>query len=167
MTSRRACLKSLGGSLAALAASRSAPAAFAAETVSKAEPSNLAMPGLHRGRVVAVESPAVIVEGAYQPETVQRMMRRGMTELTGAGDWVEAWKRFFAPGDVVGIKVNPVGAPRVISDASVVREIIAGLEAAGVKRQDIVVYDRDREQFLRGGFDKSRPEGVRGAQAAE
>jgi uncharacterized protein (DUF362 family) len=167
MPSRRACLKSIGGGLAALAASRSAPVAFAAEIASKAEPSNLAMPGLYRGRVVAVESPGVIAEGAYQPETVQRMMRRGMTELTGAGDWVEAWRRFFAPGDVVGIKVNPVGAPHVISDASVVREIIAGLEAAGVKRQDIVVYDRYRRQFLRAGFDKWLPEGVRTAYAVE
>ena len=95
------------------------------------------------------------------------MMRRGMAELTGSDGWVDAWSRFFAPGDVVGIKVNPVGAPRVISDASVVREIIAGLEAAGVKRGDIVVYDRYRDQFLQAGFDRWLPEGVRTANAVE
>ena len=68
---------------------------------------------------------------------------------------------------MVGIKVNPVGAPHVISDASVVREIIAGLEAAGVKRQEIVVYDRYRDQFLQAGFHKWLPDGVRTSHAVE
>jgi hypothetical protein len=35
------------------------------------------------------------------------MMRRGMTGLTGAADWVDAWKQFVQPGDVVGLKLNP------------------------------------------------------------
>jgi len=95
------------------------------------------------------------------------MMRRGMMELTGSDGWAAAWRRFFVPGDVVGIKVNPVGAPHVISDGSVVREIIAGLESAGVKRKDIIVYDRYRAQFFGAGFDKWLPEGVRTSSAAE
>jgi uncharacterized protein (DUF362 family) len=49
----------------------------------------------------------------------------------------------------------------VISDATVVQEIVRGLEAAGVKRQDIVVYDRYRKQFYSAGIDKWLPEGVR------
>jgi hypothetical protein len=95
------------------------------------------------------------------------MMRLGMKELVGADGWADAWRRFFEPGDVVGIKVNPVGQPHVISDATVVREIIAGLESAGVKPQDIVVYDRYRKEFLRVGFDKWLPEGVRTSNAVE
>ena len=35
-----------------------------------------------------------------------------MMELTGADGWVDAWRQFFEPGDVVGIKVNPVGQPK-------------------------------------------------------
>ena len=37
------------------------------------------------------------------------MMRKGMTDLTGAGGWADAWRLLVEPGDVVGIKVNPVG----------------------------------------------------------
>jgi uncharacterized protein (DUF362 family) len=125
------------------------------------------MPGPYRGRVVSVESPTSIKDGVYQPDTIQSMMRRGMSELTGAAGWAEAWRQFVEPGDVVGIKVNPVGMPHVISDASVVREIIAGLEAAGIKRRDIVVYDRYKDQFFQAGFDKWLPEGVRVSHAAE
>lgn len=125
------------------------------------------MPGPYRGRVIAVQDSAVLLSGQYQAESVRRMMRRGMTALTGADGWADAWWRFFQSGDVVGIKVNPVGQPHVISDATVVREIIAGLEAAGLKRRDIVVYDRYRAQFLRAGFQQWLPDGVRTAYATE
>jgi uncharacterized protein (DUF362 family) len=117
--------------------------------------------------VVAIQNPAVLISGQYQAEAVRQMMRLGMKELVGAEGWVDAWRRFFEPGDVVGIKVNPVGQPHVISDATVVREIIAGLESAGVKRPDIVVYDRYRKQFFQAGFDKWLPEGVRMSSAVE
>jgi hypothetical protein len=168
ITSRRDYLKAISKGLAAAVVAEGAkPFALAAQTESKDEVSKLALPGLNRGRVVAVENPAVLVSGQYQAEAVRQMMRRGMTELTGADSWVNAWRGFFEPGDVVGIKLNPGGQPLVKSDATVVREIIAGLEAAGVKPQDIVAYDRYRDQFYEAGYDKWLPEGVRISNACE
>lgn len=164
---RRECLKAISGGLAAAAVGKAKARAFAASAESKANSSPLAMPGPYRGRVVAVQNPAVLVSGKYQAAEIQQMVRLGMTNLTGTDGWVDAWRRFFEPGDVVGIKVNPVGQPYVISDATVVREIITGLEAAGVKRRDIVVYDRYRDQFLKAGFDKWLPDGVRTSSAAQ
>jgi len=124
------------------------------------------MPGPFRGRVVAVTDPGSISSGVYRAPAVSSMIERGMANLTGASYPTSAWKTFFEPGDVVGIKLNPVGQPHVISDASVVRAIIGGLESAGVKRRDIVVYDRYRDQFFQAGFDKWLPEGVRTASAS-
>ncbi|MBM3813216.1 MAG: DUF362 domain-containing protein [Acidimicrobiia bacterium] len=144
--------------LASLGASASVALAQTAQTSSRADASRLSMPGLFRGRVVAVHHPA---------DAVPAMFERGMRELTGAPDKTAAWKLFFEPGDVVGIKLNPVGMPYVINRADVTREIIAGLESAGVKRRDIVVYDRYRAQFLKAGFDKFLPQGVRWTAAAE
>lgn len=167
MLDRRTCLKSLGGLVSLGAAGVAEAGQPEARAEKPAASTRLGIPGLYRGRVVAVESPQSIVEGRYQPETVQTMMRRGMAELTGTKDWAEAWKQFVEPGDVVGIKVNPVGSPHVISDASVLREIIAGLEAAGIRRKDIVVYDRYRKQFFDAGFDKWLPDGVRISWATE
>jgi uncharacterized protein (DUF362 family) len=164
---RRECLEAIGRGVALTVAAGSAPRGVAAQFDSKTAPSKLAMPGPYRGRVVAVQSQGVLASGQYQAGVVRQMMRRGMSELVGADGWADAWRRFFEPGDVVGIKVNPVGQPYVISDATVLREIIAGLESAGVKRQDIVVYDRYRQQFLKAGFDKWLPEGVRTSHAAE
>ena len=47
-----------------------------------------------------------------EPGAVEKMIAKGMCELTGADHPGAAWKRFFERGDVVGIKVNPVGRKR-------------------------------------------------------
>ncbi|MBX5494915.1 MAG: DUF362 domain-containing protein [Bryobacteraceae bacterium] len=141
--------------------------ARASSTFGKSERTKWSMPGLLPGRVVRVEHSGSIISGVYQREPVQQMIRRGMLELTGASDPVEAWRIFFQPGEVVGLKLNPVSRPYVISAPEVVHEIIAGLESAGIKRKDIVVYDRYKVEFYRAGFDKWLPEGVRISYAAE
>ena len=127
----------------------------------------LGMPGLCPGKVVSVSHPACIVGGQFQTDPIRRMMDSGMMELTEAPDPTAAWRQFFERGEVVGIKVNPVGGPQIISCAQVLQKIIAGLQSAGVRREDIVVYDRYRAQFLKMGFDKWLPEGVRWSSAAE
>src|SRR5262245_50018606 len=90
------------------------------------------IPGPFPGRVVAVERPGAVVERKYQREAVHSMINKGMMELTGAPSPQEAWKQFFQPSDVVGLKLNPVGQPYVISAPEVVQEIIEGLKMAGV-----------------------------------
>jgi uncharacterized protein (DUF362 family) len=159
--SRRRLLQASFGvpSLAALALN--------AQTSSRTDASRLAMPGLYRGKVVAVHHPASIAGGRFGAEPIRDMIAKGMMSLTGAPDPAAAWKQFIEPGDVVGIKVNPVGQPHVISSPEVLREIIGGLRAAGLKPQDIVVYDRYRRQFLGAGFDKWLPEKVRWSSATE
>jgi uncharacterized protein (DUF362 family) len=125
------------------------------------------IPGAFPGRVVAVERPGAVVERKYQREAVRSMLNRGMMELTGAPSPQEAWKHFFEPSDVVGLKLNPVGQPYVISAPEVVQEIIEGLKMAGVPTKNIVAYDRYRREFLTAGFDKWLPEGVRWTFASE
>ncbi len=84
-----------------------------------------------------------------------------MLELTGAPAWTDAWRALFEPGDVVGIKVSPVGGPKLCSDALVMRQIIEGLGQAGVKPRDVIVFNRYRSEILDTGIDKWLPEGVR------
>jgi uncharacterized protein (DUF362 family) len=141
--------------------------AFAAQVSSNATATKLSMPGLFRGRVVEVHHPGCIDRGKYQAEAVLQMMRSGMNELTGAGGWAEAWRLFAQPGDVVGIKVNPVGFPEICSAPEVLRQIIDGLKTAGIKSKDIVVYDRYHDQFVKAGFPEWLPEGVRWTSAAK
>src|SRR5262249_56439936 len=86
---------------------------FAARSREVPNPAS-AMPGRFPGRVVEVRHPgAVNADYGVNPDAVNQMMDRGMTALTGAEHPVEAWRSVFERGDVVGIKVNPVGrAPK-------------------------------------------------------
>jgi uncharacterized protein (DUF362 family) len=113
--------------------------------------------------VVAVRHPRCIASGQYQKEPVRQMIERGMRELTGASGWVDAWRVFVQPGDVVGIKLNPNGMPRVISAPEVLHAVIDGLQQAGVRPRDIVVFDRNRSFILKAGYDQWLPAGVRWA----
>jgi hypothetical protein len=138
-----------------------AAAATATLSQSKAAVSkNLGLPGPYPGRVIAIEHPGSIVADVYQKETIQQMMQRGMTELTQAPAWQDAWRTFFEKGDVVGIKVSPVGGPKLASDASVLRSIIDGLNEAGVTNSNIIVFNRYRQEAVVAGIDKWLPEGV-------
>ncbi len=139
----------------------SAAAASRALSQSRQPESRLAMPGPWPGRVVAVEHPRSIVSNAYQAEPVREMLRRGMTELTGAPGWLDAWRMLFGKGDVVGIKVSPVGGPQLSSDAIVLNEILDSLAAAGVPHRDVIVFSRYRAEIPSSGIDKWLPADVR------
>jgi hypothetical protein len=134
----------------------------AVESQSRASAATMpGMPGPYPGRVIAVENPACIVSGAYQPEPVRQMMDRGMKELTGAPTAQKAWGSLFQKGDVVGIKVSPVGGPHLCSDASVLHSIFDGLNQAGVSDENIIVFNRYREETITAGIDKWLRPGVR------
>lgn len=141
--------------------------ARAAEVSSKSSRSRLGMPGLFPGRVVVASHPGCLLEGKFHADPIRRLLDEGMMELTDADHPTEAWRLFFEPGDVVGIKLTPVGGPLVMSGPEVLQGIVAGLESAGVRRKDIVVYDRYRRQFLQNGMDTWLPSGVRWSAASE
>jgi uncharacterized protein (DUF362 family) len=120
------------------------------------------MPGPYRGRVVTVHAPACIDEVTEQVDvpTVQRMIARGMTSLTGDRDARDSWARFFQAQDVVGIKVNSSGAPGAMSMPDVVAEIARNLILVGVPAANIVVHERGA-QIMTPRYDRFVPEGVR------
>jgi uncharacterized protein (DUF362 family) len=138
-----------------------AGAAVSYGTVMAKPTEKLGLPGPYPGRVIAIEHSGSIIDGKFQRPAIHSMMDRGMMNLTGAPSPQDAWRSFFEPGDVVGIKLNPVGRPDVISSPETVNEIIAGLQSAGVPLKNIVAYDRYKREFLEAGFDKWLPEGVR------
>lgn len=121
----------------------------------------LGLPGPFPGRVISVGHPNCVSERKYQRAAVREMLNKGLMELTGAPTPQDAWKFFFEPTDVVGLKLNPVGQPYVISSPEVVQEIIAGIQSAGVPAKNIIAYDRYKREFISAGFDKWLPEGVR------
>jgi uncharacterized protein (DUF362 family) len=161
---RRAFLRT-AGALTALAALGEAQAhAFGAAAPA---PGNLpGMPGRYPGRVVEVQDPNSVTDGVPNAEAVRAMVQRGVAALTGIDEPVEAWRSMFEKGDVVGIKVNPVGQPFAISNFATVHAIVEGLKSAGVNAGDIIVYDRYKNQFQKAGYEANLPSGCRWDWAA-
>jgi uncharacterized protein (DUF362 family) len=123
--------------------------------------SPMGMPGLFPARVIEVRDERAIVESRISEEVVRHMVERGMRELTGASTAKEAWVRFFEPRDVVAIKVNPSGVPGTTTQLELLREVIRGIQSAGVENRNIVVYDRFSRQLEEAGYPAAVPAGVR------
>jgi hypothetical protein len=120
------------------------------------------MPGPWPGRVVSVKSPRCLDAAGRvaDAEVVREMMDRGMRALTGEATTLDAWRRLFEPGDVVGIKVNAGGVPYVVSSPAIVAEACRQLLAVGIPASSIVVFERFRNQLDGIGYRPHLPEGV-------
>jgi len=99
--------------------------------------------GLEKSRVVSVAAADILKDGAYNPEAVQRAFAAGLSEMTGQKTLQNAWASLVSPEDVVGIKINCIGAPKISSSLASINETIAGLKSAGVKDNNIIVWDRE------------------------
>ena len=115
-----------------------------------------------RSLVVSAATEGLLKDGAYEPGAVHRAFAAGLTEMTGKGTLRDAWASLVAPSDVVGIKINAIGAPKISTSLASVRETIAGLVSAGVKENNIVVWDRTDREVARTGLTINKgAEGVR------
>jgi uncharacterized protein DUF362 len=120
------------------------------------------MPGSYPGRVVAVNSDKCVdtTSGAANADIVREMMARGMRTLSGARTTQDAWRRFFVPADVVGIKVNCGGYPHCVSAYEIVAETVRQLMDVGIRPGQIYVYERFQNQMNEVNYAPHLPEGI-------
>jgi hypothetical protein len=120
------------------------------------------MPGPHPGRVIAVHSEKSVdtTSSAADADVVAEMMTRGICALTGDRTAPEAWRRFFVPTDVVGLKVNCGGHPWVVSAYEIVAEVIRQLMGVGIPPTQIYIYERFQNQMDEVNYAPHVPPGV-------
>jgi len=112
--------------------------------------------------VVAVAADDMLIDLDYNAAAVHRAFDAGLRELTGEKTLRGAWSSLVSPDDVVGIKINGIGAPRISSSLASINETVAGLKTAGVRENAIVIWDRMDRDFRRMGLAINRgPSGVR------
>ncbi len=119
------------------------------------------LPGKYPGKVVRVKTGTNPVGQKIDGARVAKEIEAGMAELTGEKDMAKAWGKFVGPRDVVGIKVNPIGEKILSTKPEVVDAVIAGLLAAGVRKENIVIWDRRHFQLQDAGFTPERFPGIR------
>ncbi|MDD8016279.1 MAG: DUF362 domain-containing protein [Acidobacteriota bacterium] len=129
------------------------------EDALKVPRTRLSLPGLFPGRVVEVNDPSSMNEGKPDAEAVRSMLRKGLSGLTGA-DFKKAFALFFGKNDIVGIKVNPVGAGIISTHLEVVDAVVDWLTESGLPRGNIIVWDRFDYMLKDAGFTAERFPGI-------
>ena len=123
-----------------------------------AEPTPTPVPS--RSIVYRAESSGAIADYEANPEIVRRMVDQLVVAVTGQPTVASAWASLVKPTDVVGIKVCASGAPLFSTHPAVVDAIQSGLIEAGVRSQNIVVWDREQKLLRLAGF-QARSAGYR------
>ncbi len=119
------------------------------------------LPGKYPGKVVRVKTGPNPVGEKIDGDRVRREVAAGLAALTGEKEPAKAWAKFAGPKDVVGIKVNPIGENLLSTKPEVVDAVIEGLLAAGVKKDNIVIWDRRLFELETAGFTAARFPGIR------
>ena len=117
------------------------------------------LPGLFPGKVVGVKDELAMNEQGVNGKVVASMFEKGIQGLTGKS-MDKSFKLFFDKNDIVGIKVNPVGAGLIATRLEVVDAIIAWLRQGGLPAKNIVIWDRFDYMLADAGFTPARYPGI-------
>lgn len=122
-------------------------------------PSGAPRAAASKSRVVLVRHAAVVdAEGKVQEPLLQKILDKAITEFSGESTVADAWRRYFSPDDVIGLKVNSLGLQEIKGMdytrhfAAMNNALAAGLRAAGVKDGNIVVWDRSEAELESAGL---------------
>jgi uncharacterized protein (DUF362 family) len=149
-TSRRQFLKQCTGTALALAF---APAVTPAAALDVMSPAASRSPAPGNSKVVIARDPLLRGHGsAVDDSRMLGLLDRAMQSFCDVDRPAEAWKRLLRPGEKVGLKVNTIAGRRLSTNVTLVEAICEQLQAAGIKAQDIVIWDRDGEELQRAGF---------------
>jgi len=103
--------------------------------------------------VIIAERPDAVQGYNVDPQQVRQMLNRDLMTLTSASDIGTAWTRLgITPQDVVGIKIATGGGATLCTHLALVRAICDGLQAAGVPRSHIIIWDKFQDKMIPAGY---------------
>jgi uncharacterized protein (DUF362 family) len=108
---------------------------------------------LAKSRVVIARD--AMLRGAGATVDSHRMLSlldRAMQALFDRDKPIDTWKKLVRPGETVGVKVNALGGHGFSSNLQLVEAICERLQEAGIKANDIIVWDRDTDELEGVGF---------------
>ncbi len=110
------------------------------------------MPGKYPAKVVQIVDGNAVQDNHFNEDIIDEMIKKGITNLSGKQDYIDCWKEFFSPTDIIGLKVNPVAGKDLSTSLEVVKVIIKQLEEAGISKKNIVIWDRREFELYEVGF---------------
>jgi uncharacterized protein (DUF362 family) len=106
-----------------------------------------------KSKVVVARDPQVYgPSGTLDSARVQKLLDNAMQSFYDTHDPIAPWKRIAKPGEVVGLKVNTIAGPGLSTNLVLVEAICERLKQAGIKPNDIVIWDRTNHELDRVGY---------------
>ena len=90
--------------------------------------------------------------GSVDSRRILALLDQAVQSFFSADEATRPWTRIVRPGQMVGVKVNTLGGRGLSSNVQLVEAICERLQGAGIKAQQIVIWDRDSTELERAGF---------------
>lgn len=102
--------------------------------------------------IQAVPGSFIRINNDINMDQVRKFLDKGIIKLTGSLSPVQGWKFLFSTGDKVGIKLSCLPGKPLSSSRSIVKAVIGGLISAGVRENNIIVWERSNRELRKAGF---------------
>lgn len=114
-----------------------------------------AEPGISsKSRVVICRNEKVFSSpGTLDFPVLQRMVNQSIMRLTGAPSPKDAWRQFFSPRDIIGIKVNVLAGKMMSTHPELATAIAYNLRDAGIPANNIIIFDRQNYELQNAGYE--------------
>jgi uncharacterized protein (DUF362 family) len=119
------------------------------------------MPGKYPGKVVHIKNEKSVINDAPVEQEAYLMIRNAMLALTGEDDLKKAWRTFVSPGERIGLKVNPVAGKLLSTSHAVTRSVVKQLLESGIRKEDILLWDRREMELKDTGFNGENYPGIK------
>ena len=106
-----------------------------------------------KSRVAYLENPNLLNNYDPKAEAVKAAVATLLSTLTGKDKPTDVWKAIgISPDDTVAVKIAALGDARTSTSQEVVNAVTASLTEAGVKPENIIIWDRLEREMNRSGF---------------
>ena len=119
-----------------------------------------AKPAAEKSKVVIVRDAKLRGAGsAVDAARMAAMLDHAMQSYFYTTNPIDPWKQIARPGQIVGLKVNCLGHP-VAPNVALVSAVCERLQQAGIKPENIIVWDRSSRDMRASGFTLSATPGA-------
>ncbi len=122
---------------------------------------DFSMPGKYPGKVIHVKNSRAVINDEPVEQEAYQMIKKAMLELTGQKNLEKAWRTFVSPADRIGLKVNPVAGKLLSTSHAVTRSVVKQLIQSGIKKENIIIWDRRDMDLKNAGFDTEYYPGIK------
>jgi len=94
-------------------------------------------------------------------QLVRALLDESLRAVLDAKTAEDAWRRLFSRRDKVAIKTSCLPGPKLSTTVVLVRAVVEGLKLAGVREDNIIIWERTTRELERAGFKANRGGGVK------